>query len=30
MAGTDEHIYVKELLLATKAHALTSLEYLQA
>jgi succinyl-diaminopimelate desuccinylase len=30
MAGTDEHIYVRELLLATKAHALTSLEYLQA
>ena len=30
MAGTDEHIYVDELLIATKAHALTSLEFLQA
>lgn len=29
MAGTDEYVYVKELLIATKAHALTSLEYLQ-
>ena len=29
MAGTDEHITVEDLLIATKAHALTSLEYLQ-
>lgn len=29
MAGTDEHITVEDLLVATKAHALASLEYLQ-
>jgi acetylornithine deacetylase/succinyl-diaminopimelate desuccinylase family protein len=30
MAGTDEHVFVSELLIATQAHALTSLEYLQS
>jgi acetylornithine deacetylase/succinyl-diaminopimelate desuccinylase-like protein len=29
MAGTDEHVYVRELLTATTAHALTSLDFLQ-
>jgi succinyl-diaminopimelate desuccinylase len=29
MAGTDEHVFVEELLIATRAHALASLEYLQ-
>jgi acetylornithine deacetylase/succinyl-diaminopimelate desuccinylase family protein len=29
MAGTDEYVLVRELLIATKAHALASLDYLQ-